>query len=760
MSIPTLRPYQARTVDSIFGAWESGLDRPAISIATGGGKSVVFGAVARDHLRHHRAEGPAVLVAHRRELVTQAAGHFSRANPDLKVEVALGNPGRYGSTKRARTLLAWRRADVVVSSVQTLASPSTSEVFPDPSLVIADEAHHAAANQWRKVLTALGCFSGTRALGVTATPFREDHRDFSEVWQGIVASVDIAWLISHGLVDGEEVEVEPGRGYLIPPSLRHLIVDGMDLTQVPTSQKSGAVDYREGALAEEMHRAGAFDYVAKTILSELGDRKGVIFAPTVASSRYLAQVLCESGVPCHHVDGDMGTPERDTIIGDFRADRVRWLSNVGIVSEGFDIPEIDAVVLARPTKSRIFFRQAIGRALRPAPGKTDAIVLDVAGASDGHSLAGVEALTDADVLEAGRDENLTELLARSGRERRGRYDRITAHRGEARDIQERAERAAEQVRLTADGLGEQLPGLVEFASLVPEMLSDVQDFTTACTDRALAARPDETLDTLAACERTCAEEVNAARTAFGRLEAVKTAMREALAAMREEPTGQVARALATGTVATVRGDLFGEEEERYRPGAPSSTGKLKVRGAGREERPVHPNRYGWAMRTESGTYFALVHSEGAQSPATTASRALSSPLRSEPTAMTVSVPVGEVVASDGVLEPRFLPVWWDMRTGEATELGEAVDEEAAYRRIITAAADETVAPNLLNPAASWRKKPSPSGNGARAMARRVAPDHVIPDNATSGYVSDVITFGKHRNQVEKLADWVQRQTQQ
>ena len=767
MSPLRLRPYQERTVDAIFSAWDAGMDRPAISIATGGGKSVVFGEVARRHLAHNREQGPACLIAHRRELVTQAAGHFARANSDLRVETVLGNPGPYGSTRRAKALRNWRRADVLVTSVQTLASPSTSDVFPNPSLVIADESHHAAARQWMKVLTMLGSFSGTRSLGVTATPFREDHREFSDVWQGIVANVDIGWLIGHGLVDAagpggdgdlHEMEVEPGHGYLIPPDLRHLLVDGLDLSSVPTSQRSGAVDFREGALAEEMSRAGAFDLVAKTILAELSDRKGVIFAPTVESSRYLAEVLTAAGAPCHHVDGTMGTSQRDGIITDFREDRVRWLSNVNIVSEGFDIPEIDAVVLARPTRSRIFFRQAIGRALRPAPGKRDAIVLDVAGASDGHSLAGVEALTDADVLGAERDESLTDLLARSDRERRGRYDRITAHRDDARDVQQRAERTAEQVRLTADGLAEQLPGVAEFAVRVPPLLDRVLDFTTGAQDRAHAARPDQSLDDLAACERTCAEEVSAARTEFGRLETLKAKMREALAALREEPAGEVARAMATGVVATVRGDLFGEEEERYRPGAPSSTGKLKVRGAQADAKPVHPARYGWAMRTEGGSYFALVHGEGAQTHATTASHLLSSPGRSEPSAMAVAVPLGHVEGEHG--SPTYLAVWWDLGTGAASELGSPEPEEAAYRRAINAAADETVAPNLLNPAAAWRKKPSPSGNGARAMARRVAPSQEIPDNATAGFVSDVITFGKHAAQVEKFAAYVQQQTAQ
>ena len=140
--------------------------------------SVCFGEVARRHLSHHRDSGPVVLLTHRRELVEQAASHFRRAAPDLRVVEVIGSPGAPGSPKRKAAVRGWRRADLLVTTVQTLASVNTRDVFPDPSLVIVDESHHAMAQSWTTVLTALGAFSGAaRVLGVTATPFREDHRD-------------------------------------------------------------------------------------------------------------------------------------------------------------------------------------------------------------------------------------------------------------------------------------------------------------------------------------------------------------------------------------------------------------------------------------------------------------------------------------------------------------------------------------------------------------------------------------------------------
>jgi superfamily II DNA or RNA helicase len=743
MTAPQLRPYQLRVEGSIFDAWDGGMIRPAISISTGGGKSVIFGSVARRHLSHHRGAGPVVLLAHRRELITQAAGHFARANPDLRVATVIGSPGPERSTRRAKALSTWHRADVLVSTVQTLASRSTMAAFPDPSLIICDEAHHFAADMFKRVLTSLGAFSGTRTLGVTATPFREDHRDFSDIFEAIVASIDISWLITHADDGaGGEKECAPGAGYLVPPQLRHLIVDGLDLSEVPTSMRSGAVDFREAELAQAMTDSGAFDIVAEAVVSELAGVRSAIFAPTVASSRYLSERINALGGSCGHVDGMMSTTDRDRVIGDFRNNKITYLSNVGIIGEGFDIPEIGAVVLARPTKSRIFFRQAIGRALRPAPGKTHAIVLDVAGASDGHTLVGIESLTDHEVLTAQHGESLIDLLDRSTRARQGRLDRITAHIDHAREVQERAERGVEQMRLTAEGLARKLPGLVEFVQRAEPLLPAALDHTTAAIDRGLQANREQSLDDLSAAESYLAEEVAAARGVLGRLEDLKDGMREALAALREEPEGEVARAMVTGYVGTVRGQLFGEGDEHYTPPAPGEVQGLKMRGGPRSRRPSHPARYGWAFRTGAGHLWIPVHAEAGHNMSGMTSRA-------EVTALLVAVSTAG----------GWRPVIQVAKTGAVDELsGPLRNEDDAYRLIVQRAAEASGAVNLIDPNASWRRRESAPGAPARAVARRVAPHFEIPDDATAGFVGDVITVGQYQSNVDGLGAWVAQQT--
>lgn len=735
VTTPVLRPYQKRAVDAIFAGWDAGITRVAISASTGSGKSVVFGAVARRHLSRHRGAGPVVLLAHRRELITQAAGHFRQANPDLRVETVIGSPGKQGSQRYIKAMFAWRSADVLVTTVQTLASNTTRRIFPDPSLVIADEAHHAAANQWKNTITALGGFSGTRCLGVTATPFREDHRDFSDVWEHIVAAIDIGWLIGHrsNPVTGEEEACPPGQGYLVPPRLRHLSVDGLDLSSIPTSQLSGAVDFRDHELAEAMQEAGAFEIVAKAVVTELPGRKGVIFAPTVASSKHLAQRLTELGAPCHHVDGTMAIGERDRVIGDFSDNRVRWLSNVGIVSEGFDIPEIDTVVLARPTRSRIFFRQAVGRALRPAAGKDHAIVLDVVGASEGHSLAGVEALTDTSVLKARCDESISELIARSDRARQGTLDRIAAHRHDAQLKQAVAERLAEQIRITSENFSDKLPGLAEFSERSTPTLEALVAVTSEVV--TLAEAPGVSLDDLVPAEERCAQLLKNAGLQLAELDKLRVGLRTALQAIRQEPASPVARAMVTGYVGLVAGDLFGAEEARIKPGAPKDVHGFKLRQSVRTAKPTFAGRYGWLLTSDDGHVFIPIH---------------------------VGRDIARVLVAIRVLDTygavsRYC-VEWDTVTGEADWLSPGqMDDEPAHALITNRAAELSESTNLINPQAAWRKKPA--SDSQFWMARRSCPQHQFPDRETltAGYVSDVITYGRYNVAVNRLAEWVRNQ---
>lgn len=755
LTAPVLRPYQVRAEDDIFSMWDAGLWRVAISAATGAGKSVIFGSVCRRHLARHGNAEPVILLAHRRELVEQAAGHFRRANPDLRVEVVIGaaSIGAVGSARRLKTQYRWRspqtRPDVIVTTPQTLKSAATMRDLPNPSLVIADEMHHYASVSFKQVMIALGCFPhpithaapNTRLLGVTATPFREDYRKlFGEdgIFEVLAHSIDISWLISHRTdpETGEEVECRPGEGYLVPPRLRHLTIDGLDLSQVPVSRMSGALDFNEKALAEEMERVGAFETVAKAVISELPDGKGVIFAPTVKSSEHLAQIMTDLGVTCGHIDGTMKTPDRDKVINAFRGGELQWLSNVGIVSEGFDLPEIDTVVLARPTRSRIFFRQAVGRALRPAPGKDHAVVFDVAGASDGHSLAGVEALSDTEMLTAHDGEQLTELLERTDRARAGWLDRITAHSDALRERQEAGERSADQIRITAENYGSKLRGLLEFANRVSEPLDVLMDVTTEGIDLSSSASlpPAKTIDDLTAIEKRVADMVAVAARKGSILEQLKTGMRGALEALKEDETGDVAQAMITGYVGSVRGDLFGEEEERPEAKRPGTVQGLKIRKGAKEAKPVFESRAGWMLRSSQGHLWAPIH------------------LGREVRGIAIAVLVR--VIDD---EPQYVPISWFEKGNQVDYIAgnTSYPGQDGYQRTIDFAANETSAPNFLSPMAAWRKRPG--SDNARSVARRIHPTHPQPDNADAGYIADVIEYGQRNHVVNSIAQYVASQ---
>jgi len=727
-----LRPYQVRAEDAVFGAFDAGIDRPMISIPTGGGKSVIFGSITNKHHSHHRKTGPTVLLAHRKELIDQAAEHFARAMPaGTRIEKVIGSPGRVGSTAYLQAKYRWKQMDVLVTSPQTLNSDNTMRIFPDPSLVIADEAHHYASAMFRRVLTKLGCFSGTKLLGVTATPFREDYRSLDDIFQAVVANIDIGWLITHkddGA--GGEIQCAPGEGYLVPPRLRHLTVDGLDLSDVPTSRLSGTVDYREAELAEAMESAGAFDMVAKTIASELAERKGAVFCPTVASSKHLAQIMNDLGLATGHLDGTMDKTTRARLDADFRAGRIRWLCNVGIISEGYDLPDIDTVVLARPTRSRIFFRQAVGRALRPAPGKDHAVILDVAGASDGHSLAGVEALTDSDVLTARDNEQLTELLERSDRARRGLCDRIAGHAENLRERQTVGEHAFEQIKLTAEGFAKALPGLEQFVSRAEPLISTLLDTTTEGIDLTSTAvvPPRKNMDDLAAIEQRAADMATRASREYAGLEQLKTLLRGALIALKEEPAGEVAKALVTGYVGTVRGTLFGEEEQRADPKKPASAQALKLRGAAKAPKRVFEGRRGWALCSSKDHHFAPLHGE------------------KEVTGLAIAVKI----------ETSWWPVIWTQSDGVIDNITDAplASHEDAHQTIVDYAADHTGNQAFLNPSARWRK--NPASGGARSMMHRVARGWLskngpIPDDATAGLVADVITYAQFDKVVNGIA---------
>jgi superfamily II DNA or RNA helicase len=352
-SLLPLRPYQEAAIDAVMASWARGVLRPAVVIATGGGKTVIF-----SHMAAAEPERTLIL-AHRQELVAQAAGKLLDVAPHMHVGVEMAE-------SRARD------AHVVVASVQTMASPRRREMWRQDAFaqVIVDECHHGTATTYREILDYFGCFDQTRTLGVTATLARGDGAGLGEVWQEVAYERGIKEMIADG--------------YLVEPHGKVVPLEGLDFSKVTTSHG----DYTATSLGEQLTEAGMAEHVAAAYVEHAKGRRGIVFTPTVQTAQDAAVALNAAGVKAEAVWGEMADDHRKRVIAQFRSGEVQVLTNCMVLVEGFDAPEASCVVMARPTKSAPLYIQVVGRVLRPAPwaGKTDALVIDIVGASRQHKI--------------------------------------------------------------------------------------------------------------------------------------------------------------------------------------------------------------------------------------------------------------------------------------------------------------------------------------------------------------------------------------
>jgi superfamily II DNA or RNA helicase len=373
-----LRDYQTAAIQATREAWAGGVRRAAVVLPTGAGKTVVFAHTAA--VMHARGVRTLVL-AHRDELIEQAAAKLRAVAPTLMI----------GIVKGSRREIHGR--DVIVASVQSLARAERRAELARAGvrLVIVDEAHHAVANTYMAVLRDLGCFEadpmqGAYALGVTATLGRADRVALGQVWEDVVYRRDILDMIREGyLVNAKGVRVR---------------VDGLDLAAV--KRRHG--DYADKALGEALHASLAPKAIARAYGEHAADRQGILFAPTVESAHEMAEAMREAGFVTETVHGAMPTAERRDILARFARGEVQVIANCMVLTEGFDAPWCSAVVIARPTSSAPLYIQMAGRALRPHPGKKDALILDVVGVTGKHRLASVADLAGADRVEALPDD--------------------------------------------------------------------------------------------------------------------------------------------------------------------------------------------------------------------------------------------------------------------------------------------------------------------------------------------------------------------
>lgn len=344
-----LRPYQAH----IKSAWQAFVDkggqRGLIVAATGAGKTVIFNTIIRDMLSADMG-ATALALAHRKELLEQIAGTAKWINPDLPCSIHSGDEK------------AVRGSRIVSASVQSVGQPGSTVLdWLSPMMVICDEAHHAAADTYQRTFTRFGCYEdqGTYLLGVTATPHRLDNKALvGRIDKAIFEEIVFRYDIVAAIKDGFLVDL---KGYRAAAKV--------DLSKVKVSRG----DYQQNQLEDAMNVDPVNHLAYESWVNAGKGHQTIVFCAGVDHAKAVAEVFNEKGVRAAAVWGDMPPRERVQVIDDFRSGKIKVITNMDILTEGFDAREAGCVILLRPTKSWSLFVQMIGRGLRTLPGIVEGI---------------------------------------------------------------------------------------------------------------------------------------------------------------------------------------------------------------------------------------------------------------------------------------------------------------------------------------------------------------------------------------------------
>lgn len=395
-----LRGYQRAVLDNIEGElYYDKTQRFAYVLPMGAGKTVIFSWLARFWIENwHTCIGyparqlPArvCILVDRDELVDQTLDKLHQVAPHLEV----------GVVKAGRNELD---SQIIVASVQTLRIDRRLAQMPPVGLVIVDECDLAAAPGYVKVMERLGCWdpAGAKAIGFTATLSRTDGR-LADVWEKVPdgGRYDILDMIRDG--------------WLVDVSGRRVTVDGLTFDQVQT--RGG--DYAAGSLSDALMSADAMRVTADAYVEWASDRSGIVFTPNVESAYLFRDEFRSRGFSCEVIHGAMPKDERRDIMQRLRSGDIQVGMNCMVMTRGTDIPIASCAVIARPTLNPSLYVQMVGRVLRPYPGnvkgatelarmpKKNALVLDLAGASEAHRLATLADLTSRRITVIPEGESL------------------------------------------------------------------------------------------------------------------------------------------------------------------------------------------------------------------------------------------------------------------------------------------------------------------------------------------------------------------
>ena len=346
MTIPTPRPYQIEAQQALRGFVQRGVRRIVLQCPTGGGKTIIAAFLIRSAVAKRKR---VLFGAPRKELVNQCSNKL-----DL-----LGIHHGIVMSRHSRCLPS---LPVQVASIPTLVRRLDNRSW-DFDLIIMDECHRSLAATHMKILEA---FPKAVVIGLTATPERSDGRGLGEFYQAMVQASTVQKLTELG-------NLVPSRVWA--PSRP-------DLTGVRIARG----DYDETDLAELMNRPDLVGNIPRHWKELAANRTTVAFAVNIRHSIHIRDSFRAAGVRAEHLDGTTPDRERDTILERLASGDIQVVSNVGILTEGWDCPLASCCILARPTMSTGLYQQMVGRVLRPSSGKPDAIILDHAGCVHEHGM--------------------------------------------------------------------------------------------------------------------------------------------------------------------------------------------------------------------------------------------------------------------------------------------------------------------------------------------------------------------------------------
>ena len=365
-----LRPYQAEAKQAILAAWDEGYRKTLLVLPTGCGKTVVFSSVTENQVnKGHRV----LIMAHRGELLDQAADKLKEAS------------GLDSVLEKAESTSLGSFLPVTVGSVQSLAQEKRLARFPNDYFhdIIVDEAHHCLSDSYKRVLDH---FPDANILGVTATPDRGDMKNLGEFFDSKAYEYSMTEAIREG--------------YLCPIKAQMIPLE-LDIADVGISSGDFSAGEIGHALEPYLHQ------IAAEMANYCQGRKTVVFLPLIATSQKFCAMLNDAGLRAAEVNGN--SDDRSEVLADFEAGKYDVLCNSMLLTEGWDCPSVDCIVVLRPTKIRSLYQQMVGRGMRLSPGKTELLLLDFLWMTERHDLCRPSALISKDEAIAKKiDERMVE----------------------------------------------------------------------------------------------------------------------------------------------------------------------------------------------------------------------------------------------------------------------------------------------------------------------------------------------------------------